>query len=57
MIYILSKYSQMTQKEMAKRLKLANSNTVGQRLYHFKQILNKREDIRSIINEIEESKI
>ena len=36
LIYILTKYSQLTQKEITDKLKLRNENAIRQRLYKFR---------------------
>ncbi len=55
-IYILSKYSHLTQGEIAKKLKIKNSNAVGQRLYKIKKRLVSDGDFYAKIVEIEKSK-
>ena len=52
-LYLLWKYTDMTQKELAGKLGLPNSNAAGQRLFLFKKRVKKNKDLAVILDEIE----
>ena len=57
LVYMLFKYSQLNQAEIADKLNLTNANTVGQRLYYVKKKLKIEGRMRAKINEMEKSEI
>ena len=54
-IYLLSKYSQLTQGEIANKLEIKNSNSVSQRLYKIKKRLISDEPFKQKIIDVEKN--
>ena len=52
-IYLLWTYSNLTQTEIAEKLKISNSNAIGQRIYKFKRRLEKEDKLKKFLNKIE----
>jgi len=53
MIYIMSKYTSYTQKEIGTFIGINKSNTIGQRLKRIKFKISKNPELKKFINEIE----
>ncbi len=52
-IYLLWTYSNLTQEDIAVKLKISNSNAVGQRIYKIKRRLKKDVKLKEFLNKIE----
>ena len=55
-IYLLSKYCDISQKEIAEKVGIGSGNAVGQRLYKFRRHLQKNPDLAEIVRNIEVEK-
>lgn len=55
-IYILWKYSNLSQSEIAIKFNLPGSNSVSQRLYQFKKRISKNKELKEIVTQITNEK-
>lgn len=53
MIYILNRYTDLTQKEIGEKMKISKANTVGVRLKRFKALMVKDIDLQTEVKKIE----
>ena len=52
-VYLLWKYSNLSQAEIAHKLHISNSNAVGQRIYKIRKRLQKKGKLKKLLDKIE----